>query len=129
MTSFNPNTLEGKLNTMTARVKAILLDTPSARSSDKILIITYWRRYGPLVYDEQSKKLTFREADGVTYENFLKIPSTESICRIRRDVQHQAKLAIKQGYGTEQDAMLLPSQRVAEQRAILEEIQSTYYMR
>ena len=129
MTSYNPDALTSKLDTMRARISKILLDTPSSRSSDKILLITYLKRHGPFCYDEATKRLQFRDKDGCSYEDWLTMPSTESICRIKRFIQRDAKLRLLAGMGTREDAEVLPSSRVAEQRAVLEGINRQYFYR
>jgi len=129
MTSYNPDALPGKLNTMTGRIREILLNRPQSRSSDKSLIIDYLRTYGPFCYDDATKKLTFREKDGITWEQWMMMPSTESICRLKRQIQLEAKDRIKAGMGTREDAELLPSEKVAYQREVLEAVNKHYYYR
>lgn len=126
---FNPTALPAKLDSMTDKIRAILLDTPSARSSDKILLITYMRRHGLFCYDEATKLIQFKNKDGASYDEWMRMPSTESICRIKRQIQLEAKERIKAGIGTPEDAELLPSERVAEQRVILEGVNRHYYYR
>jgi hypothetical protein len=125
----DPANLPSSLNTMTGRIRQILLNVPQARSSDKVLLITYLRQYGPFCYDETTKKLTFKDKEGIDYETWLKMPSTESICRIKRDIQMGAKISIKAGLGTELDVAMLPSAKVAEQREILQSINRKYFYR
>ena len=129
MTSYAPESLPAKLDTMRGRIREILLDTPSSRSSDKILLITYLKRHGPFCYDEATKRLQFRDKDGCSHEDWLTMPSTESICRIKRDLQLEARRRIEANMGTEADANLLPSSRVASQRAVLEGINRQYFYR
>ena len=128
-TSFNPSALPARLTTMKARIREILLRVPQARSSDKVLLIAYLRQYGPFCYDEATKKLQFREKDGITYEGFMQMPSTESICRIKRDIQLRAKLKLRAGLGNREDAEMLPSEKVAYQREVLQEVNRHYYFR
>lgn len=129
MTSYNPSALPHRLTTMKGRIRDILLSVPQARSSDKVLLITYLRSYGPFCYDEATKLLTFKAKEGVSYEDWMRMPSTESICRIKRDIQLRAKLKLKAGLGSKEDAELLPSEKVAYQREVLEEVNRHYFYR
>jgi hypothetical protein len=127
--SANPSNLPRSLNTMKARIREILLAIPSSRSSDKILLIEYMKAYGPFCYNEASKKLQFKDKEGITYEDWMCMPSTESICRIKRDIQLEARERMLHGKASADDANVLPSERVAEQRAILEGINKQYFWR
>ena len=127
--SANPYQLPAKLTTMKARIREILIAVPSSRSNDKMLIIEYLTQYGPFCYDEASKKLQFKDKEGITYEDWMCMPSTESICRIKRDIQLEARERMLHGKASADDANVLPSERVAEQRAILEGINKQYFYR
>lgn len=127
-----PEDLPKQLSTITSRVKQILLAVPSTRSSDQVLFIEYMKSYCGhiLTYSPESQRLRFRNPEGVTYQEFLtQIPSFESIGRLRRFIQAHAKENIEAGIGDEEDAALLPSSKVGEQRAVLAEINSHYYLR
>jgi hypothetical protein len=125
----NPYQLPTKLNTMKGRIAEILKAVPQSRSSDKILLIEYMKAYGPFCYDEASKKLQFKAKDGVTYEEWLCMPSTESICRLKRFIQLEARERMAHGKATADDADMLPSEKVQIQRTILEGINKIYFYR
>lgn len=65
------------------RVKKILVNTPRARDSDKILAWEVWRELKVTHFDNHY----FDSA--ITLENFLKAPSLESIGRARRKIQEE----------------------------------------
>lgn len=122
--------LPKSLDTVKEHIRQILIHVPSARSNDKILIIEYLKSYSPaFAYDPSTKLINFRNPAGITYEQFLKLQNFESISRLRRFLQAEAKERITAGTATEEDAELLPSDKVAEQRRLREEESRLYYVR
>ena len=127
--SADPSNLPSRLNTMKGRIVEILKAVPSSRSNDKVLIIEYLKQYGPFCYDEATKKLQFKDKDGIDYTVWITMPSTESICRLKRFIQLEARERMAHGKATADDADMLPSEKVQIQRTILEGINKIYFYR
>jgi hypothetical protein len=116
------------LDKITSQVRYLLLKFPAARSNDRILILKYLQYFSKqLVYNAETKKIELREP--MTYEQFMRLPSFESITRLRRMLQAKAKEAIEHGHGTQEDAEMLASSKVARQRAILDDTFTRYFLR
>lgn len=64
--------------TITERVESILRHVPSARNSDKVLLITFMQKFGLELTEKQ-------------IELFKKMPSVETIRRTRQSIQEQGK--------------------------------------
>lgn len=89
------------------RVKTILERIPQTRNSDKHLIWKFW---------ESEEQIPW-EGDSISYSDFMKATSSESICRARRMIQ--AKFPDLQP----------TSEKVRKQRGIKEATKGTYIFR
>ncbi len=74
------------------RVEFILRKIPSTRNSDWLLYLYICRYWGQaLVYNQEKKKIQFRDQEGITYEEFIHLPSWETIRRSRQSVVSKNK--------------------------------------
>ena len=113
------------------KVKYLLIKFPQARSSDKILyekLLQYWYSH-LVVYNADTKRIQPRDKDGWSFEQWLLFPSYETMRRSRQHLQEKARKSIRAGLSTKQDYDMLPSEKVAEQRAIKESVYKNYFIR
>ena len=69
------------------RVEFLLRKIPATRNSDWLLYLYLLRFWGQaLVYDTSTKLIQFKNPKGITYEEFVRLPSWETCRRSRQSV-------------------------------------------
>lgn len=117
-----------RLGKISRQVKWLLIKFPECRSNDKVLYLKVLQYFSPnLIYDSTDQKIKPRNNDGWSYEEWMRFPSYETCRRTRQKLQEEAGEHIKAGYGTEEDKNLLPSDKVATQRGLLDDIYTRYF--
>ena len=113
---------EKDFDSITANVYQIMLTVPSACNDDGILFISYLRQFPQaLVYDYNTKLITFKDKEGISYQDLMKaFRCLESVSRARRLLQEQAFLRIDAGNGTETDHLICPTEKVQLRRRLRE---------
>jgi hypothetical protein len=69
------------------KVEFLLRKIPNTRNSDMLLylyVLRYWGQH--LVYNDSNKLIQFKNPEGITFQEWIHLPSFETISRARRSV-------------------------------------------
>ena len=129
----NYQTVEEKaiygLNKASEIVKYILIKHPTCRSNDSLLQLYCLYFKGYLVYNSSTHTIHTRES-GLTYDELMEY-NFETVSRARRKLQETARAILKDITASteqkEEAIKLLPSQKIATQRELLDSAYRQYF--
>lgn len=110
--------LRERLLTVKDRVKWLLINYPATKGDDRILFLEYFKVFEPIfVYHRETQLITLER--GLTYDEFLRLTSFETLRRTRQKLQEEEKK--KMDSGQEFDMRLLPTEKTMIKRSIREQ--------